>query len=964
MRPISLMALLLAAGLSAACGEPPSIALSDGGDIQLSPDDGAVPVLPTVELPRERTPFGNARFAVDPPVTYWTSPPACAHASEPAYCERCWSWFDEGPASLGRNQSGGRFGSAVATADFNGDGYPDLAVGAPNEVRFGNPVGSVFVYLGSAEGFRPWRLLDMHEFPGGNQTGAGFGQALATGDFDGDGLFDLVVAAHSLYTPRVFVAYGAPAGFTRHAVFIEQDIDPDMRSTSGPLGESMVVGDFDGDANTDIALSAPQYPTDDLTDAGAVFVLHGSSTGLASPLRLTLWDASTQPYAGFRFGSALAAARMQASDSVDTLVVGVDGKGVVVQFEDVTAVDVAGSDTELPDFGRSLAVGDLDGDGAQDVIAGGTGREFVEWVGRGEKIHSPDWSARQVLATAAADLDADGDAELLLASLPLAGDDYSVYGYAWDGLALQQTFALSIPSREANDQLGLSSSSRDLDGDGYVDLVFGAPATDNATAHGRAYVFIPGPTEWSGSVAPKSLVDQELALTCEICEVNEWADGWICDATGDHICVSEVCVERGCGDGYREYGPTPPAEECDDGNEDDTDGCTTLCESTVIEISSRPEGADSTSGQAPALALAVDSGTLLSVFVTDTGGERRIRARRFSPEGTPLDPESSPLEISGDLGVGWDPQVSVTQLGLDAGFWIVWSDPTVDGDGAGIAMRRVTANGTVGALRVVNEDRRGAQREPRASLTGFDGAFAVVWTDESGLDAPIGQSVIEARRFDSTGAPIEGEWAVSPPDAMARQPAVATTLSRWIVAWTEEGDDTFDPRSWVYARRFGPTSSDTEPFLISDADASSVALSLMTFDDFGAAWVSREDDPRGDIRFRGFPAIGATGSPSSHTVISAVQGREERSPALTFVGNMEGYLVAWEDGGRRRGVRFASSITLPPRATELAAWMQDGLQGDVSVQLTFGGGVFFAWSDAGSLGDPDAYRSHLGFHLR
>ncbi|MBZ0120426.1 MAG: integrin alpha, partial [Sandaracinaceae bacterium] len=53
--------------------------------------------------------------------------------------------------SLGRNQSGGRFGSAVATADFNGDGYPDLAVGAPNEVRFGNPVGSVFVYLGSAD---------------------------------------------------------------------------------------------------------------------------------------------------------------------------------------------------------------------------------------------------------------------------------------------------------------------------------------------------------------------------------------------------------------------------------------------------------------------------------------------------------------------------------------------------------------------------------------------------------------------------------------------------------------------------------------------------------------------------------------------------------------------------------------------------------------------------------------------
>ena len=80
-----------------------------------------------------------------------------------------------------------RFGEVLATGDFNGDGYDDLAVGVPFEDIFGTPdTGIVHVIYGSANGLtladnEQWSLANTSPFNTAEFTRFGF--SLAAGDF-------------------------------------------------------------------------------------------------------------------------------------------------------------------------------------------------------------------------------------------------------------------------------------------------------------------------------------------------------------------------------------------------------------------------------------------------------------------------------------------------------------------------------------------------------------------------------------------------------------------------------------------------------------------------------------------------------------------------------------------------------------------------------------------------------------
>ena len=103
--------------------------------------------------------------------------------------------FEESPSNvfLGR-ASGDRLGTALTSCDYNGDGYLDLAIGAPNaedptleEPR--NNQGAVHIYL-SHEG----RFLDIpSQILYGEMEGASFGSQLVSGDLNGDEYCDLAV---------------------------------------------------------------------------------------------------------------------------------------------------------------------------------------------------------------------------------------------------------------------------------------------------------------------------------------------------------------------------------------------------------------------------------------------------------------------------------------------------------------------------------------------------------------------------------------------------------------------------------------------------------------------------------------------------------------------------------------------------------------------------------------------------
>src|SRR5262249_30060626 len=82
-----------------------------------------------------------------------------------------------------------RFGISVAGADYNGDGYSDIAVGVRN--TFAGKPGHVYVYAGGPGGLGVLPVATLVE----PEIGGLFGHSVSSGDFNADGYADLVVGA-------------------------------------------------------------------------------------------------------------------------------------------------------------------------------------------------------------------------------------------------------------------------------------------------------------------------------------------------------------------------------------------------------------------------------------------------------------------------------------------------------------------------------------------------------------------------------------------------------------------------------------------------------------------------------------------------------------------------------------------------------------------------------------------------
>jgi hypothetical protein len=133
-------------------------------------------------------------------------------------------------------------GVHVATADLNGDGVPDLIVGAAKGSS------EVKVYDGTTD----VQFLDFKAFSSGKSDFSG-GVFVAAGDINGDGRAELVVGAGPGGTPQVnaYTVSSGPQGFT------ENEIEAfDAYGTSFNGGVSVAVGDVNGDGIGDIVTGA------------------------------------------------------------------------------------------------------------------------------------------------------------------------------------------------------------------------------------------------------------------------------------------------------------------------------------------------------------------------------------------------------------------------------------------------------------------------------------------------------------------------------------------------------------------------------------------------------------------------------------------------------------------------------------------------------------------------------------
>jgi len=287
------------------------------------------------------------------------------------------------------------FGYSLATGDVNGDGFADLAIGAPHYDNGSTPnAGMAVVLYGSNTGLTAngsSRVFGMERWEN-------VGYSLAIDDFDRDGFADVAMGAPGRHNAvgAVHICSGSDSGLGGNRPISQWD-SLGKAERGDRFGTVITTGDFNGDGYADLAVGLPDEDLDKntLVDGGCVQVLHGSRKGL-SGIGETIWTQNSvgvtgAEEAGDRFGSALTAGDFD-GDGFDDLAIGVPGEDIG-SIQDAGMVNVleggpcglsGGSGrfwhqdepgimgaAEAGDaFGSALATGDIDGNGCDDLLIG------------------------------------------------------------------------------------------------------------------------------------------------------------------------------------------------------------------------------------------------------------------------------------------------------------------------------------------------------------------------------------------------------------------------------------------------------------------------------------------------------------------------------------------------------------------------------------------------------------------
>ena len=303
-----------------------------------------------------------------------------------------------------------QFGSSVVSADFNGDGFADLAVGAAAK---GATSGKVTVFYGSSEGItaRGAKVFASNTFA---TASSGFGKALAAGDVNKDGYADLAIGVEGFDSAKggVGLLRGSSGGLTTtNKQWFTQDSSgvPGAGEAGDRFGNAVAFGDFNKDGYADLAVGVYHEAVGSLARAGAIVVLPGKSSGLTGSgakgfsqdsagvtgtaekddlfgAALAVGDFNKDGYADLAVGAPGEAITNTGSGAgLGTILKGssggITGSGSVAFTQNTAGVPGTGETGDL--FGAALAVGDLNGDGYLDLAIGAPGEAIGALAGAG-----------------------------------------------------------------------------------------------------------------------------------------------------------------------------------------------------------------------------------------------------------------------------------------------------------------------------------------------------------------------------------------------------------------------------------------------------------------------------------------------------------------------------------------------------------------------------------------------------
>jgi len=418
--------------------------------------------------------------------------------------------------------SGDEYGRCVASAgDINDDGYDDVMVSAPG---YDSDKGRAYVYLGSAIGLSQTAFQYIHTSTPNSRVGWSIASA---GDVNGDGFDDVIIGSPGLSNDKgqIKVWFGSLAG-------LSSSWQEYGESSGDHIGMCVAsAGDVNGDGYDDIMASAPHYNS----EKGRVYVWYGSPTGLSAEGADWFEDGENDDdyFGGFysfnetaaRSGGVASAGDVN-GDGYDDVIIGAylnddgglsSGKAYVylgssTGLSNSPSWKFVGED-ESDYFGLSVAsAGDVNNDGYDDIIASshvnddiGTnyGKVYL-WHGSSSgPTMNPTWTRGGEASNdyygccvaTAGDVNGDGYDEVFVGAFKNddngtdAGKAY-VYSYGSPSPFTKEPQWTDLGESGSNAYGYSAKSAGDVNGDGYDDIIVGAPRNDDGgNEAGEAYVY-------------------------------------------------------------------------------------------------------------------------------------------------------------------------------------------------------------------------------------------------------------------------------------------------------------------------------------------------------------------------------------------------------------------------------------------------------------------------------------------